>query len=55
MNDFWNFLALWVRKIPCRRVEQPIPVFLAGESHEQRSLGNYRPRGRQELDRTEVT
>ena len=28
---------LWVRKIPWRREWQPIPVFLLGESHEQRS------------------
>ena len=29
----------WVRKIPWRRKCQPIPVFLPGESHGQRSLG----------------
>ena len=29
----------WVRKIPQRRVWQPTPVFLPGESHGQRSLG----------------
>ena len=28
----------WVRKIPWRRAWQPIPVFLPGESHGQRSL-----------------
>ena len=28
----------WVRKIPWRRVWQPTPVFLPGESHGQRSL-----------------
>ena len=28
----------WVRKIPWRRKWQPIPVFLPGESHGQRSL-----------------
>ena len=28
----------WVRKIPWSRKWQPIPVFLPGESHEQRSL-----------------
>ena len=28
----------WVRKIPWRRVWQPTPVFLLGESHGQRSL-----------------
>ena len=30
---------LWVGKIPWRRAWQPTPVFLPGESHEQRSLG----------------
>jgi len=40
---------LWLRKIPWRRKWQPIlekwnfPVFLAGESHEQRSLVGYSP------------
>ena len=29
----------WVGKIPWRRAWQPTPVFLPGESHEQRSLG----------------
>ena len=29
----------WVRKIPWRRKRQPIPVFLPGESHEQRNGG----------------
>ena len=33
----------WVRKIPWRRAWQPTPVFLPGESHEQRSLVGYRP------------
>ena len=28
----------WVGKIPWRRAQQPIPVFLPGESHGQRSL-----------------
>ena len=27
----------WVRKIPWRRAWLPIPVFLSGESHRQRS------------------
>ena len=31
----------WVRKIPWRRAWQPIPVFLSGESHGQRSLAAY--------------
>ena len=33
----------WVRKIPWRRAWQPTPVFLPGESHEQRSLAGYCP------------
>ena len=33
----------WVGKIPWRRVWQPTPVFLPGESHGQRSLGGYSP------------
>ena len=30
-------------KIPWRRVWQPTPVFLPGESHGQRSLAGYSP------------
>ena len=45
----------WVRKIPWRRAWQPTPVFLPGESHEQRSLVGYRPCGCKESDTTEVT
>ena len=33
----------WFGKIPWRRAQQPIPVFLPGESHAQRSLAGYRP------------
>ena len=31
----------WVRKVPWRRVWQPIPILLPGESHGQRSLVGY--------------
>ena len=31
----------WVRKIPWKRVRQPTPVFLPGESHSQRRLAGY--------------
>ena len=31
----------------------PLPVFLPGESHGERSLVGYSPRGRKELDTTE--
>jgi len=40
----------WVRKIPWRRAWQLTPVFLAGESHGQRSLAVYR-----ELDMSVAT
>ena len=47
----------WVRslvgKIPWRRKWQPTPVFLPGESHGQRGLVGYSPRGRKESDTTE--
>ena len=33
----------------------PTPVFLPGESHGQRSLEGYSPRGHQESDPTEAT
>jgi len=45
----------WVRKIPWRRAWQPIPVFLLGESHGQRSLAGHSPWGRKESDMTEET
>ena len=45
----------WVRKIPWRRAWPPAPVFLLGDSHEQRSLAGYSLQGRKELDTTEVT
>ena len=36
---------LWVRKILWRRKWLPAPVFLSGESHGQKSLMMYSPRG----------
>ena len=42
----------WVGKIPWRRKWQPIPVFLPGESHGQRSLVGYSPRGCRESHTT---
>ena len=48
-------LIPWVGKIPWRRVEQPTPLFLPGESHRQRSLVGYSPQGCKELDTTEAT
>ena len=38
----------WVGKILWRREWQPTPVFLPGESHEQRSLVGYSPKGHKE-------
>ena len=43
----------WAGKIPWRRVWQPIPVFLPGESHGQRSLVGYSPGRCKESDMTE--
>ena len=40
---------------PGGRDWQPTPVFLPGESHEQRSLVGYSPQGHKELDITEVS
>ena len=45
----------WVRKIFCGRKWRPIPVFLPGKSHGQRSLVSYSPKGHKELDRTDYT
>ena len=41
-----------VRRIPWRRAWQPTPVFLPGESHEQRSLAVYSPCGCKESEAT---
>ena len=38
---------------PRRRIWLPTPLFLPGESHGQRSLVGYSPRGQEESDRTE--
>ena len=48
-------MQLWSRigKIPWRREWLPIPVFLIGELHGQRSLAGYNPWGPEELDMTE--
>ena len=45
----------WVGKIPWRRVWEPTPVFLPGESHGQRGLEGSSPWGHKELDTTEAT
>ena len=41
----------WVGKIPWRRKWQPTPVFLPGESHGQKSMVGYSPRGCKESTR----
>ena len=33
----------WIRKIPWRRAWKPVPIFLPGKSHGQRSLLGYIP------------
>ena len=43
----------WVGKIPWRRDWLPIPIFLPGESHGQRSLAGYSSWGRKESDTIE--
>ena len=40
----------WVGKIPGRKKWEATPVFLPGESHGQRSLVGYSPRGHRESD-----
>ena len=45
----------WVRMVPWRRKWQPIPVFLPGESHGQRSLVGYSPWGHTESDTTKAS
>ena len=42
-----------VRKIPWRRAWQLTPVFMPGDSHGQRNLVGYSPRGHKESDTTE--
>ena len=42
-------------RFPWRRKWQPIPVFLPGKSHGQRSLAGYSPWGHKESDMTEHT
>ena len=45
----------WVGKIPWRKAWQPTPVFLPGESHEQRSLEGYSPWSQKASDTIEAT
>ena len=50
LKFFFFFLPL---KHLWRRKGHPIPVFLPGESHGQRSLAGYRPWGHKESDTAE--
>ena len=45
---------LWVGKIPCRRKEQPTPLFLPRGFHAWRSLGGCSPRWCKESDMNEL-
>ena len=45
----------WVGKILQKRAQESTPVFLPGESHGQRSLMDYSPRGPKESDTAEVS
>ena len=45
----------WVAKMPWRRAQQPTPMFWPGESHGQRCLLGYSPKGHKGSDKTEVT
>jgi len=45
----------WVGRIPWRRKWQPIPVFLPGKFHGQRSLAGYRPWGQKRVGHKLVT
>ena len=42
-------------RFPWRKVQQPIPVFLPGESHGQQSLVGCSPESGKELHMTEIT
>ena len=44
----------WVEKIPWRRAQQPIPVFLPEKSHRQKSRAGYSPQGCKQSDTTEA-
>ena len=51
MQDTWVQSLGW--KIPWRKKWKPIPVFLPGKSHAQRSLAGYSSWGCKELDMAE--
>ena len=45
----------WVKKIPWRRKWLPMPVFLPGKSHGQRSLAGYSPWGHKRIRHSLMT
>ena len=45
----------WIRKIPWSRKWQPIPIFLPGKVHGQRSLVGYKELGSQRVGHDLVT
>ena len=53
MQETWLQSLGW--KIPWRRAWQPTQVFVPGQSHGQRSLVGYGPRGHRESGTTEGT
>ena len=55
LRDLRDARSSWVWKIPRRRAWQATIVFLPGESHGQRSLVGYSPKGHKESDTTEAS
>ena len=55
MQETWVRFPGQEEQIPWRKAWQPIPVFLPGESHGQRSLEGYIPWGHKESDMTKMT
>ena len=49
----WSLDQTGAGKIPWRKIQQPTPVFLPGESHGQRSLTGYSMWGHKESDMNE--
>ena len=52
-NEYSGLISFRLCSVCWRRKWQPIPVFLPGESHGQRSLVGYSPWGHKESDMTE--
>ena len=51
-DEIW-FLTKSIVRLSLRNSRQPTPLFLPGESHGQRSLEGYSPRGLKESDKSE--